>query len=198
LTCIKYNAGTRQYDALVASLEESMQTLEHNAACLDWAVDTDLGEPTGTLVIGIGNSLFGDDGAGVHVIERLADYGLPDDVQLVDGGTLSFTLLELVENAERLIVVDAAKLDAAPGTVEVFHDEAMDEFLTSAKRPSVHEVNLLDVLVGARIRGRLPERRTLIGIQPESLDWSSTPTPAVAAAVIRAADEIAALCRGTA
>jgi hydrogenase maturation protease len=172
-----------------------MQTLENNTAALDWAANPDLCEPTGTLVIGIGNSLFGDDGAGIHVIDRLADHGLPDDVRLVDGGTLSFTLLELVENAERLIVVDAAQLDAQPGTVEVFHDEAMDEFLTSAKRPSVHEVNLLDVLVGARIRGRLPARRTLVGIQPESLDWSSTPTVKVAEGVARAADQIAALCK---
>jgi hydrogenase maturation protease len=172
-----------------------MQALTSNTACLSWAADSDLREPAGTVVIGIGNSLFGDDGAGIHAIARLADLGLPDDVQLVDGGTLSFTLLERVESAERLIVVDAARLDAAPGTVKVFHDADMDEFLTSAKRPSVHEVNLLDVLVGARIRGRLPGRRTLVGIQPESLDWSSTPTPAVAEGVERAAAEIAALCK---
>jgi hydrogenase maturation protease len=172
-----------------------MQTLENSAAPVDWAAEPDTCEPAGTLVIGIGNSLFGDDGAGIHVVERLRGLDLPEDVRLVDGGTLSFTLLELVESAERLIVVDAAQLHDDPGTVRIFRDEAMDEFLTSAARPSVHEVNLLDVLVGARIRGRLPERRTLVGIQPLSLDWSSTPTPAVADGVARAADEIAALCR---
>lgn len=155
------------------------------------------GDRIPTLVIGIGNSLFGDDGAGIHVIERLREAGLPDTVELVDGGTLSFTLLDFVEEADRLIVVDAAELHAEPGTVEIFKDEAMDEFLTSSKRPSVHEVNLLDVLVAARIRGTLPARRTLVGIQPLSLDWSSTPTPEVAKGVAQAADAIAAMCRET-
>lgn len=158
---------------------------------------TTVGRPdgrTGTLVIGIGNSLFGDDGAGIHVIERLRALDLPDGIELVDGGTLSFTLLEIVENADRLIVVDAAQLDAAPGTVRVFRDAEMDEYLNSSARPSVHEVNLLDVLVAARLRGRMPARYSLVGIQPQSLDWSSEPTPAVAAGVDRAAETIFALC----
>ncbi|MGK7296118.1 MAG: HyaD/HybD family hydrogenase maturation endopeptidase [Candidatus Wenzhouxiangella sp. M2_3B_020] len=149
---------------------------------------------SGTLVIGIGNSLFGDDGAGIHVIEALEGFSLPDDVELVDGGTLSFTLLEMVENAARLIVVDAARLDAEPGTVRVFHDAEMDDFLNSSKRPSVHEVNLLDVLVAARLRGRMPARYSLVGIQPMSLEWSATPTPVVAEGVARAAEIVAALC----
>jgi len=155
-------------------------------------------ERIATLVIGIGNNLFGDDGAGIHVIEQLRAADLPDGVELVDGGTLSFTLLDFVEETDRLIVVDAAELHADPGTVEIFKDEAMDEFLTSSKRPSVHEVNLLDVLVAARIRGTLPERRTLVGIQPLSLDWSSTPTPEVAKGVAKATEAISAMCRDAA
>jgi hydrogenase maturation protease len=177
-----------------ASLEELMQDVMENAAP-DRAVARDIENARiATLVIGIGNSLFGDDGAGIHVIETLREAGLPEGVELVDGGTLSFTLLDFVEEADRLIVVDAAELHAEPGTVEVFHDAAMDAFLTSSKRPSVHEVNLLDVLVAARIRGRLPAKRTLVGIQPLSLDWSSTPTPDVAAGVAKAADAIAGMC----
>ncbi len=152
---------------------------------------------TGTLVIGIGNSLFGDDGAGIHVIETLARQSLPEDVEVIDGGTLSFTLLERVENAARLIVVDAAQLDAEPGTVRVFHDADMDDFLNGSQRPSVHEVNLMDVLVGARLRGRMPKRYSLIGIQPLSLDWSATPTPVVAEAVERAAGIIRNLVEET-
>lgn len=152
---------------------------------------------SGTLIIGIGNSLFGDDGAGIHVVEALMRGQLPPEVEAIDGGTLSFTLLERVENAARLIVVDAAQLDAEPGTVRVFHDAEMDDFLNSSQRPSVHEVNLMDVLVGARLRGRMPARYSLVGIQPLSLDWSSTPTPVVAEAVERAAAIIRDLCEET-
>lgn len=148
---------------------------------------------TGTLVIGIGNSLMGDDGAGIHVISRLAGVSLPDDVEMIDGGTLSFTLLERVENAARLIIVDAAALDAEPGTVQVFHESAMDEFLNSRSRPSVHEVNLLDVLTAARLRGRMPARYSLVGIQPEFIGWSSEPSARVAAGIERAAETISNL-----
>lgn len=146
-----------------------------------------------TLVIGIGNSLMGDDGAGIHVIARLAGKSLPDNVELVDGGTLSFALLERVENAGQLIIVDAAMLDAEPGTVRVFHEAAMDEFLNSRRRPSVHEINLLDVLTAARLRGRMPRRYSLVGIQPESVDWSSEPTANVTAGIETAAGIISGM-----
>jgi len=147
-------------------------------------------QPSGTLVIGIGNSLLCDDGAGVHVINRLRETSMPGGVELIDGGTLSFTLLEHVEKAAHLIVVDAAELSAAAGTIDVLHDQALDEFLASNRRPSVHEVNLLDVLTAARFRGCYPPRCTLVGIQPQHVGWSATPSPVVARAVDQAADII--------
>lgn len=139
--------------------------------------------PSSTLVIGIGNSLLGDDGAGIHVIQRLGSRSLPGHVELVDGGTLSFTLLEKVEGAERLIIVDAARLEAEPGAVRVFRDAEMDGYLAKGNRPSVHEVNLLDVLTAARLRGRLPPCYALVGIQPRDVEWSSTPSQPVEKAV---------------
>jgi len=139
-----------------------------------------------TLVIGIGNLLMSDDGAGIHVIDSLRRHSLPDHVELIDGGTLSFTLLETVESAERLIIVDAAELDAAPGTVRAFHDRDMDVYLGSANRPSVHEVNLLDVLTAARLRGRMPSRYSLIGIQPAQVGWGDRPSDALAGSIDKA------------
>ena len=149
--------------------------------------------PAGTLVIGIGNNLLGDDGAGIHAIERLRGKQLPDHVDLVDGGTLSFTLLEQVENAEYLIIVDAAELDADPGTVRVFMNDEMDAFLATSRRPSVHEVNLLDVLTAARLRRRMPARYAMVGIQPLNVEWSSTPSEPVDQAVDQAVEIIAEL-----
>ncbi len=139
-----------------------------------------------TVVIGIGNNLMTDDGAGIHVIERLREAGLPDHVELVDGGTLGFTLLDIVESARRLIVVDAAQLDREPGCVEVFEDEQMDVYLTTCRRSSVHEVNLLDVIGAARFRDTMPEHYALVGIQPDSVDWGAEPTARVAGGVDRA------------
>ena len=142
-------------------------------------ISRDVSRPSGTLVIGIGNNLLGDDGAGIHVIDRLVSKNLPVQVELVDGGTLSFTLLEKVEAAERLIIVDAAQLEAEPGAVQVFQNDAMDAYLSSGVRPSVHEVNLLDVLTAARLRGRLPPRYALVGIQPRDVEWNSEPSAPV-------------------
>lgn len=144
-------------------------------------------------VIGIGNRLMGDDGAGVHVVEQLQQRNIGDDVLLLDGGTLSFTLLEVVEKTRHLIVVDAAELHAEPGTVREFHDADMDEYLGCHQRPSVHEINLLDVLTAARLLGRMPGHYSLVGIQPASLDWSTEPSDAVRAGITDAADRIVAL-----
>jgi hydrogenase maturation protease len=142
-----------------------------------------------TVVLGIGNTLLGDEGAGVHALRALAARAaeLPD-VEYLDGGTLSFTLATAIEDADQLIVFDAALLNAVPGTVQLFEDDAMDRFLGSRRNASVHEVGLIDLMVMARLAGRFPERRALIGIQPEYLDWAEMPTAAVAAAIPQACD----------
>ena len=140
-----------------------------------------------TLVLGIGNTLLGDEGAGVHAARRLGELaGGRHGLQLLDAGTLSFTLLPTLENHDRLIVLDAAQLGAPPGTVKCFESAAMDEFL-GRPRQSVHEVGLCDLMNMARLAGCFPARRALIGIQPEFVDWSNSPSDAVAAALDRAA-----------
>lgn len=138
----------------------------------------------GTLILGLGNTLLGDEGAGVHVVRALRAR-LPDgaEVECLDGGTLSFTLAVPIENATRLIVIDATELVAAPGTIQVFVGEAMDRFLGSNRRRSVHEVALLDLMAIACLSEHLPTRRALIGIQPEIVTWSDSPSPRVAAAI---------------
>lgn len=136
------------------------------------------------LVLGLGNTLLSDEGIGVHVIRRLQqDSGLDAGVTCMDGGTLSFTLAGSIESTDRLIVVDATELDAAPGTVQVYENEDMDEFIGSNRKRSVHEVSLLDLLAIARLTDSLPRRRALVGIQPQHVDWGDTPTEAVQAAI---------------
>ena len=70
-----------------------------------------------TLVLGLGNILLGDEGLGVRVVERLLEqYGFPEGVRVMDGGTLGLDLLPYVEDAARLLVVDAVQARKAPGT----------------------------------------------------------------------------------
>jgi hydrogenase maturation protease len=134
-----------------------------------------------TLVLGIGNTLLGDDGAGVHALRYLEKRPEGRLLELVDAGTLGFTLLPLIEDHARLIVIDAALLEAPPGTVRLFQGTAMDSFLSRPRR-SVHEIGICDLLHATRLGGRFPDHRALIGIQPEIVSWQDGPSPVVAAA----------------
>ncbi|HUG99867.1 MAG TPA: HyaD/HybD family hydrogenase maturation endopeptidase [Gammaproteobacteria bacterium] len=147
----------------------------------------------GTLVLGVGNTILTDEGIGPWVVERLRALN-PEvlDVTWMDGGTLSFSIATCVEDADRLIVVDATELRSSPGTVRVFVDEEMDRMLGGHGR-SIHEVGLMDLMNMARLTERLPRRRALVGIQPESIDWGTEPSPAVGAAMPAAARAVAAL-----
>ena len=136
------------------------------------------------MILGIGNTLLTDEGVGIHVINRLhAEGPHADGVDFVDGGTLSFALAGTIEDASRLIVVDAAEMEAAPGSVRVYEAEQMDAFLGSNRKRSVHEVGLLDLMAIAHLAGRLPARRALIAIQPEQVDWGEEPSASVARAI---------------
>jgi len=145
-----------------------------------------------TLVMGVGNVLLADEGAGVHAMRYLSDhYDLPDTTYL-DAGTLSFTLAADIAEADHLIVFDAAQIDEEPGTVRVFQDAEVDEFLKSGKG-SVHEVGFADLMDIARLEDYLPEHYALIGIQPEKLGWGEFPSETIRRAMPKAAGNAAAL-----
>jgi len=141
------------------------------------------------LVIGFGNVLLGDDGAGVHLVTRLRSEGVPRVCEFIDGGTMSFSLLSYVEATNSMLVIDAAELDRAPGTIALFEGSAMDDFLKSTRRRTVHEVGLIDLLDMARLEDSLPGQRALLCIQPGTIDWGETLSPAVVEALSRAVDE---------
>ena len=133
-----------------------------------------------TLILGIGNVLLSDEGAGVHALQYI-DKKFPNlsNVRYLDGGTLSFTLAGEIADADNLIAIDAAQFHDSPGTVHCFQGSKMDEFLNS-KGCSVHEVGLLDLIDIANLENHLPKHRALIGIQPKYIDWGDSLTDSVA------------------
>jgi hydrogenase maturation protease len=146
-----------------------------------------------TLIIGIGNSLLSDEGAGIHALNYLqSEYPDIPNLTFLDGGTLGFTLVTWIESCSNLIVFDAAELHQPAGSVKTFVGSAMDEYLGSSKR-SAHEVGLLDLIHIARITNHLPENRALIGIQPLAVDWGMGPSAPVRRALKRASNEAVAL-----
>jgi len=142
-----------------------------------------------TLLLGIGNTLLCDEGAGIHALNQF-QLKHPDLANLtyIDGGTLSFTLAAYIEDCNNLVVLDAADLNAPPGTVKTMAGPQMDAFLGAARR-SPHEVGLLDLFDIARLTDSLPLNRALIGIQPGHIGWGMFPTAAVQEALAVAVNE---------
>ena len=125
-----------------------------------------------SLVLGFGNVLLSDDGAGVQLVMRLRSKLGPEAAEFIDAGTLSFSLLPYIEATTSVLIIDAAEISALPGSIALFEGLKMDQFLCRTRRRSVHEVGLIDLLDMARLRDCLPPRRALLCIQPGRIDWS--------------------------
>jgi hydrogenase maturation protease len=134
------------------------------------------------LVLGLGNVLCGDDGAGVialHRLRRIVD--VPDGVRLVDGGTLGLDLLALVAAADRVILIDAVGADAAPGTpVRLAGDDVAPAVY---ERLSAHQIGVADLLAGAALCDRYPSEVVIVGVVPATTELAFGCTPAVEAAL---------------
>lgn len=148
-----------------------------------------------TLVLGVGNTLLSDESVGVRVVEYMgSEMVLPAGVVLMDGGTMGLGLLPMMQEAENLIIVDAAVLDMSPGAVRVFFGGEMDSFLRTRGR-TPHDIGLDDLLDALRLCDRLPVTRALVCIQPRSISVGRTLSEAVASAVPLAARRVADLIR---
>jgi hydrogenase maturation protease len=135
-----------------------------------------------TLVLGLGNILLGDEGVGARVAQQLqALYHFPEGTRIVEGGTLALDLLPDVEDTDRLVVIDAVDMGAAPGEVVRIVDEDVPAFLSIKVSP--HQMGLADILSVARLRGRAPEKLVLWGVQPAVIDTTLELSPVVAAQV---------------
>lgn len=132
------------------------------------------------VVLGVGNLLMSDEGVGVHCVQALAAQGgIPDGVRLVDGGTSTQELLEDLENLERLIIVDAVRAGAAPGTVLRLEGRAVPSAFTTKLSP--HQLGIADLLATLTFLGRAPRHVLLLGVEPELLALGLELSPTVAA-----------------
>jgi hydrogenase maturation protease len=139
-------------------------------------------ERHGLLILGLGNVLCGDDGLGAAAVTRLArERRCPPGVCVEDGGTLGLSLMPLVETADDVILVDAVRADAAPGTLVRL--EGADVPAAALERLSVHQVGVADLLGALAWRGHLPRRLVLLGLVPHTIELGLGRSPAVEAAL---------------
>jgi hydrogenase maturation protease len=134
------------------------------------------------LVLGLGNVLLEDDGVGSAAIARLRHrFEPPAAVRVFDGGTLGLSLLPYLQMADAVVLVDAVRADAAPGTLVRLDGDDVGPAV--ATRLSPHQVGVVDLLDGARWLDRYPARVVLVGIVPESMELAIGLSPSVGASL---------------
>jgi len=136
-----------------------------------------------TLILGVGNYILSDDGLSVHVLERLqADNLIPDEIQMIDGGTCGLDLLQYLEGVSNLIIIDAIKTrDGIPGSIVRLDRDQIPAYLSLKISP--HDIGLPDLLATAKLRDLYPEKIVIFGIQPASLELGVELSPEVASKV---------------
>jgi hydrogenase maturation protease len=126
----------------------------------------------GKFVLGIGNVLLRDEGIGCHVVHALE--GIPLlDVKIIDGGTCP-DMLQLLEDIDKLVIVDAVKGGGMPGQIYRFHLED----ITLEQKPflSLHDVGLVDSLMLMQLWHNIGEA-VIIGVEPKEINWGLELSP---------------------
>lgn len=118
------------------------------------------------LILGVGNMLLGDEGVGVHVAQRLLATPLPPYVEVIDGGTIGYELLSYLFGKRKIIIVDALKAEAKPGSIILLTPDEID--WEKPRSRFVHQGGLHELLHFATELEPLPEI-ILFGIVPKSI-----------------------------
>jgi hydrogenase maturation protease len=143
-----------------------------------------------TLVLGLGNLVHSDDGAGIHAVQRLqSDPRVPPDIVMIDGGTQGLSLLPHISGFERLLVIDAVDAGEPPGTLIRIEGRALADM---PGRSSVHQLGFSDLMVAMKLLGDLPAEVVVFGVQPGSTEWSAELTPPVEKALGPLIDSVVA------
>ncbi len=117
------------------------------------------------LILGVGNILFTDEGIGVRALEWLRDHArFPENVTLLDGGTLGVGLMDALLDCDRVYVLDAVLGGKEPGTVYRLTDENLRKSLSF--RDSLHQTDLVDTLIYCDLLGHRPEG-VVYGMEPK-------------------------------
>ena len=124
------------------------------------------------VVIGIGNLLLMDEGIGVHTINELEKHDLPESIEIYDGGTGGFKLIDLMHGAARVIFIDAVETGKVPGTVTIFSAEEVRS-IYNKKKYSLHDTDLMEIIKMTEMLGN-PPMIEIVGIQPKTISYGTT------------------------
>jgi hydrogenase maturation protease len=131
-----------------------------------------LAQEKSILILGVGNLLLTDEGVGVHVAHRLMEMALPPHVEVLDGGTSGFDLLDAIEGRQKVIVVDAVQAGQPPGTLYRFTRKDIEE--RPKQRLSVHDIDMTDLLRLSDLLGvEKPVEVVVYGVEAKDITSAS-------------------------
>jgi hydrogenase maturation protease len=135
-----------------------------------------------TVVIGVGNLLMKDEGAGIHAIQALQEAKLPPNVELIDGGTEP-DLISFIRDGDRVIIIDCAKAGGEAGAIYQFKPE--DLASDRAALASAHEMGVAENLHLMSVTGNQPSEVIIFGIEPAVIDYGLELSPILQASLPR-------------
>lgn len=125
------------------------------------------------LVLGIGNYLMGDEGVGVHIVHEMGKMQLPNYIDVLDGGTGGFFLMNVFDVYGTVIFVDATMDGKPAGSITALKPKFAADFPTAL---SVHDVGLKDMIEALYLQDKLPDLHiitiSVIGIQPMTIEMT--------------------------
>jgi len=143
------------------------------------------------LILGIGNVLMGDEGVGVHAIKELEKESFPDNVELLDGGTGGFHLLEYLQKYPTIIMIDATMDNKPAGTVSVIEPKFASDF---PKTLSAHDIGLKDLIESVALLGSIPKiyliTITIDRIQPMEMELSQKINDAIPEVISKVTESV--------
>ena len=141
--------------------------------------------PNAITVLGLGNILMSDEGVGVRLLEAVRDSRpWPAEVRFVDGGAGGLNLLNIIEEAECLVVFDAADMRLVPGDFRILTPDQLAG-ADDEHRLSLHDVSFVETLDLCRRFFRAPELIRILAVQPKCLDYGRQLSPELLAAMPR-------------
>jgi len=133
-------------------------------------------------VLGVGNILLKDEGVGVRVVEEMTRrYAFPENVEVLDGGTLGMELMRFLLGTDRVIIIDAIDGSLPPGSIYQFEKEAVKTYFR--EKVSVHDLGIQDVLAALDVLEKPLQELVVMGVQPAVIDVGLDLTPVVAQSV---------------
>lgn len=127
-----------------------------------------------TLILALGNPLRGDDGVGAATLEALSRHDLPEEVDLVDGGTGGLEIVLLFQDYRRVIIIDAAEMGIKPGGWRRFtRDDVLFPSDDQVMRSTIHDAGLAEALRLADALTITPDELVIYGVQPLEVGWIS-------------------------